>query len=77
MHDAADEGRVRIVRCDEVDLPPPPVPANDGPAPQGPGKQALGEPETSQPSDLKERGYKLPQIQIIQKPTNTRRVGGL
>ncbi len=31
----------------------------------------------SRQSDLKERRYSLPQIQIIQEPTSTRRIGGL
>ena len=31
----------------------------------------------SRQNDLKERGYSLPQIQIIQEPTFTRRIGGL
>ena len=78
MHDAADDGRVRIVRCDEVDLPPPRYQQMmDRLLKVQENKSSKNRRRASRQNDLKERGYSLPQIQIIQEPTSTRRIGGL
>ena len=77
MHDAADDGRVRIVRCDEVDLPPRYQQMMDRLLKVQENKSSKNRRRASRQNDLKERGYSLPQIQIIQEPTSTRRIGGL
>ena len=64
-------------KSDEVDLPPQYQQMLDRLLKAQENKSSKNRRRASRSSDLKERGYKLPQIQIIQEPTSTRRIGGL
>ena len=64
-------------KSDEVDLSPQYQQMLDRLLKAQENKSSKNRRRASRSSDLKERGYKLPQIQIIQEPTSTRRIGGL
>ena len=64
-------------KSDEVDLSPQYQQMLDRLLKAQENKSSKNRRRASRSSDLKERGYKLPQIQIIQEPTSARRIGGL